>query len=133
MYQVNPLGQETIVMFDPVLVDGDRVDVETFLQSFVYREGLYRFRINPDRVKVTKSKLTSTILTGAGYERAYFGNSLTTLTYTGSTGRFWLPQAIANTFVGDVRLSPVWQGFIRLEEFFESLDNRKRKRRNRNI
>lgn len=122
MLQVGPLGRDTIVIFNPILIDGDRMDLDAFLKSFVHQDGLYRFRINPDRVKVNKSKLTSVVLTQAGYERANFGNALTTLTYSGSTGYFWLPQAFRQTYVEDVKLSPVWQGFVQLEEFFDSLD-----------
>jgi hypothetical protein len=70
MFRVGPNGQDTIVIFDPILIDGDRIDLDSFLQSFVRQEGLFRFRINPNAVKVNKTKLTSTVLTHAGYERA---------------------------------------------------------------
>lgn len=129
--QVGPRGRDTIVIFDPVLIDSDRLDLSSFLESFVRREGLFRFRINPEAVRVNKSKLTATVLTEAGYERAYFGNALTTLSYRGNTGHFWLPQAprgsavqsIANsTIFADIKLSPIYQKFVQFEEWFESLD-----------
>jgi len=122
MLQTSSMGRDTIVIFNKVLVDGDRFDLDTFLKSFVHQDGLYRFRINPDRVKVTKTKLTSLVLTQAGYERANFGNGLTTLSYSGSTGNFWLPQAFKGTVIEDVKLSPVWQSFVQLERFFDSMD-----------
>jgi len=120
--KLGPLGRDTIVLFDPVLIESDRVDLEIFLTSFVRREGLFRFRINPNSVQVSKGKLTQAVLTHAGYERAYFGNDLTRLSYSGSTGRLWLPQEFQNSIFVDIRLSPVWQKFIQFEVWFEQMN-----------
>ena len=113
--------RNTIVLFDPVLVDSDYEDLSDFIKSFVHQDGLYQFRINPYQVNVTKAKLTTAILTEAGYERSYHGNAMTTLNYRGSTGYIWLPQAMAEV-TRDLRLSPVWQKFLKLELFLERLD-----------
>ena len=120
--KLGPLGRDTIVLFDPVLVESDRVDLEMFLANFIRREGLFRFRINPQSVQISKSKLTQTVLTHAGYERAYFGNDLTRLSYSGSTGRLWLPQEFQNSMFVDIRLSPVWQKFVQFEVWFEQMN-----------
>jgi len=122
LQKLGPLGRDTITLFDPVLVDSDRADLEVFLTNFVRREGLYRFRINPQQVQVTKSKITAVVLTHAGYERAYFGNELTRLSYTGTTGRLWLPQEFQNSIFADIRLSPVYQRFIQFEAWFEQMN-----------
>lgn len=113
--------RNTLVFFDPVLVDSDFEDLSAFIESFVNQEGLYQFRINPVSLGVTKTKLTNTVLTEAGFERAYFGNGLTTLAYRGTTGHFWLPQSFSS-ITRDIRLSPVWQKFLKFELFFERLD-----------
>lgn len=120
--RIGPSGRDTIVIFDPSIIDSDEIDLSFFMQNFVRKEGLFRFRINPERVKITKSKLTASVLTKAGFERAYLGNNLTMLSYSGNTGRIWLPQSFQNSNYYDMRWSPVWQKFIQLEEFFESLD-----------
>jgi len=114
---------DSIVIFDPAIIGSDRIDLSTFLQSFVYKEGLFRFRINPNRVTVSKKKLTSEQLTAGGYERSYFGNGFTSLNYSGTTGRFWLPQYFQNSPFVDVKLSPVFQKFLQFIQFYESLNN----------
>ena len=114
--------RNTLVFFDPVIVDSDFENLSEFVKSFVRQEGLYQFRINPHQVTVNKSKLTSSVLTEAGYERSYHGNALTTLNFKGSTGYIWLPQSIWEGVTRDIRLSPVWQKFLKLELFLERLD-----------
>jgi hypothetical protein len=115
--------RNTIVFFDPVLVDSEFEDLTEFVKSFVDQEGLYQFRINPTNVTTNKGKLTQAVLTEAGFERGYFGNALTTLSYRGSTGYMWLPQEIFNRVSRDTRLSPVMQKFIKFEMFYDRLDN----------
>jgi hypothetical protein len=110
-----------MVMFDPVLVDSDYEDLSAFIESFVRQDGLYQFRINPVSLTVTKQKLSSAVLTEAGYERAYHGNGLTVLNFKGTTGYLWLPQQMPE-ITRDIRLSPVWQKFLKLELFIEKLD-----------
>jgi len=110
-------------MFDSILIESNgRKDLEIFLSNYINREGLYKFRINPESLDVKKAKLSSTVLTQAGHERAYFGNDLTRLSYRGSTGRMWLPQEFINSYYFDIRLSPVYQKFEQFKVWYESLN-----------
>ena len=118
--------RNTIIVFNPSLIESTDLTIDQFITDFVRDDnGLYQFRINPLTVAVSKSKLTATVLTEAGFERAYFGNALTTMRFSGNTGHFWMPTAnwVGSGLSDDIRISSVWQKFLRFELFFEHMDN----------
>ena len=120
--QTRQVVRDTIVLFDPVLVDSDFENLGAFVDNLIGRdEGIYQLRINPQTVRIDKRKLTNTVYTKAGHERVYFGNDLTTLSYRGTTGHIWLPQKFFNEISRDNRFSSVWHKFKQLERFLERL------------
>lgn len=57
----------------------------------------YRFRLNPDKLSVTKGKIQKWILTKAGFERQFWGNDLYSYSYSGTSGAF-RPDEILSSY-----------------------------------
>ncbi len=143
-----------ILFINSEILDGDIPNlVEFFRRSvkgvFVETDQFFRFRINPQRLTVRKSKLLSSTYTKSGYTYSHHGNDMTKLSYSGTTGWFHPPNIaetafeIAKVVPGfpvkindaeklrdeisrlllsgqiDVTQSPVWQKFRRFEVFWD--------------
>jgi len=113
---------ETLFFFDDRLVKGGASDVAGLLANTVANKGIFRFRINPSLLRVTKGKVSSLVLTKAGFERSNLGNQLTTLAYEGTTGYLRIDPTFVNAGLDDQRLSVIYQKFRLFERFYDSLD-----------
>jgi len=119
-------------------------------KRFRPQEGLapeFRFRINPDNLKVTRGKIEEWTLTGLGFEHQFWTNDLIQFNYSGSTGTFRLDETsgarLRQTFTGtgffergvidkpsltaafnegvfDIRLTRAWQKFTEFDRFYQA-------------
>lgn len=147
----HPGSLQTTIMFFPLdILDPNTPELSDLLREalegvFVETDRFFRLRINPSNLKVGKSKLTALTYTKLGFDRSIFGNALTMLDYSGTTGYLRPPsmaevaldlvtiqdpalrnQEIARRILTgsmDITQSPVWQKFRRMERFLERMDN----------
>lgn len=144
-----------LMMFFPVSILDQNplllVDILAQSAEGVFKESdeFFRLRINPDRLEVTKSKITSLTYTKAGHQRSYFGNEVAKFEYSGTTGYFRPPnfieqglaiRQITSTLTQDggarardeiarkilsgsvnITQSPVWQKFMRFDRFIDRM------------
>lgn len=85
----------------------------------------YRFRINPDRLNIKHEKIERYVLTKFGYERQYWGNGLSTFSYSGTSGVFrpnvtaaQFSLAFPNGF--DIRQTEAYLRFKEFESFYRN-------------
>jgi hypothetical protein len=81
----------------------------------------YVFRINPDELQVSHEKIQKWPLTKAGFGRQYYGNSLTTFAYSGTSGVFrpdYPSVLLPDPARFDIRTTRAWQKFKELEAFY---------------
>jgi hypothetical protein len=79
----------------------------------------YKFRINPDKLTVTKTKIQT--VTAYGYDRfdlEFWGNQLDSYDYSGSTGAFITNPILNQLGIEDIRLSRAWLKFKSFDMFY---------------
>jgi hypothetical protein len=78
---------------------------------------LFRFRINPQSLRVRKARVQAYELTKAGYERYDFGNEMWVLSYRGTSGRL-IPEDLMVGETFDLTDTDAWKKMEEFDRFF---------------
>jgi hypothetical protein len=80
----------------------------------------YKFRINPNKVTITRRKLQTITTYGWGYyDIEYFGDELLDISVSGTTGLLLPPYPLPSLGITDVRLTPAYIKLVHLEKFYK--------------
>jgi hypothetical protein len=143
----------TMIIYDPLLLPKNLKDlfakptnamgwVKKAKQLNKVAESVFRFRINPNQLNVTRDKVQSLVLTKKGYDNQYWRNKMVSLSYKGRSGYFRPPSVslremgvnegtlrrmesnpIVKNIMNDTRLSYAWLKFQRFQEFYDTRES----------
>lgn len=86
---------------------------------------VFRFRINPTSVDINRRKLQTVTEYGWGaYDLENFGDSFTTLSFSGTTGFLIPPEPLPSMGIRDIRLSKPYLNLFQLERFYKQTTQR---------
>jgi len=110
------------------ILNGSLSDISDLKFSSLFEDISLRsfaFKVNPAKVQISKSKLNSTVLTGAGWKTNYWGrgNAMVDFAYSGAFVNLVPLPIFAKLGIRDPRLSRNWINLALFQRFYEGANS----------